>query len=103
MNFDLHDSYSKTIAVRTAPSLKNLSVFPNPANTETKIFWDNLNNSNGIDLKIMNAAMIPVLRQKVREGENFALIDVSRLPAGIYTIIISDANHLRETAKLLVK
>lgn len=102
VNFDTHDNYSKTIAVKWNAVLKNLTVFPNPSNTETKILWENMANTNQIDISVMNASMIPVIRQRVKEGENFAFIDVSRLPAGIYTVMISDSYNLRETARLFV-
>lgn len=102
VNFDTQDNYSKTIAVKWNAVLKNLTVFPNPSNKETKIIWENMAITNQIDISVMNASMIPVIRQRVKEGENFAFIDVSRLPAGFYTVMISDSYNLRETARLFV-
>ena len=101
VNFDIQDSYSKTLVVRLSSTLKNLSVFPNPAHTETKIVWENLS-PGPVNISILNATMITVMKLNVTEGDNYARIYVNDLPSGIYTVILSDSKNQKEFARLLV-
>lgn len=101
VNFDMHDSYSKTIAVHLSLYSKILKIFPNPAQSEAKIYWENFS-SGPVNITVMNAAMSTVLKLTASENENFVRINVKNLPSGIYTIIISDLNNHKECSRLIV-
>ena len=98
-NADGKNHYSLVVPV--VAELNTIKIFPNPATTVTNIVWDQTSNAN-LFIEISDARNNLVRKQLVNKGNNFAMIETSTLPPGIYFVTITDGLDLRTSSKLFV-
>ncbi len=98
-NADGKKSYSMVAPI--IPGLSTMKIFPNPAIGSISIVWNQANNAD-LFIEISDAGNNLVRKQPVVKGNNFALIETSILPAGIYFVTVTDGQGLRTSSKLVV-
>ncbi len=84
----------------------NMSVYPNPANTETNIKFDNTDAQQDLVLKIIDLTGKTVLVKMVGmlpKGEQIIKVDVLSLPTGTYVATVTKGNKPVGTIKLVIR
>lgn len=76
-------------------NLNNLKVYPNPANTNTKLSFD-LNNDSKVSISVFDMAGRQVIAQQntLGAGKNEVDLDVSALKPGFYTYKVESEGQL---------
>jgi hypothetical protein len=82
VDFDGHFSYSQVVMVQKDENSQTFSVFPNPATNQITIKF----NSQAATLNIVDTKGSVLKTQRV---ENNQTIDISRLPGGVYHLILA--------------
>jgi hypothetical protein len=98
-NADGKNTYSMVVPV--IPELSAMKMFPNPAVGATSVVWNQSSNAN-LYIEISDVKNNLVRKQLVAKGNNFALIETSSLPTGIYFVTVTDGQDLRACSKLFV-
>ena len=93
-----NDGIISAVEDKTAGSLIELVLSPNPAEGEALVTW---NTSGGFNLKIYDSKGTVVLE---RNGYGSALkMDISHWAQGLYSVVVGLDNKSQKTAKLMVK
>ncbi len=90
-------NYSKTISISRHSEESDMKVYPNPADNEVSVRW---NNGSG-DLRII--AMGGHVVKTVRSVINMATLSVADLPAGVYLVELRKEGIIVSRQKLVVK
>ena len=98
IDLDNRFEYSSVIALRFDNDVKpGITIFPNPASQS--IFITTKNNSEIQLTKIFDSNGKTVLRKESTENN----IDISRLPSGLYRVIVIDKNGDSSSSSFLKK
>ena len=84
---EITDLYDSILSTNTANYESNVNIYPNPTTDYINIDFGNLDNVEGLNIKIINILGQEVLSQPMNTDK----INVSELSKGIYIIKISDA------------
>lgn len=92
-------TYSKILKMGTTGKLFNISIYPNPADRDMVITYPKVHNDACVAVKSDNGKRIIV--QKLQAGTTTTIIDISRLPKGVY--FVSYSSNGETISKKLIK
>ncbi len=101
-NYQAQENYSKTISVNLSARPGPITVFPNPAVASAMMTWSQENNLTPLYLAIMNSNGQIAVQKEIATGINFLQIDIKSLPAGVYTVVVTDYRDFTRASSLLV-
>ncbi len=76
-------------------------LYPNPANTEVNVLFDNQLNNN-FEWKLIDQAGAIISNGRVQKGVGSVTLDTRNVPSGMYFVMISNENARFEPKKLLI-
>lgn len=84
-------------------SIQNLKLYPNPAVDQLKLSWKN-SQTDQLSIQLYNhlGAIISAQTLSVTAGQQQHLLDLSKLPSGLYQVVIGGAAH-KTTSHSIVK
>ncbi len=100
----LQAGFAKNIGNPTTTQVHSTMVFhflPNPAVNELQVFWDQDLETQG-QLKLYSIAGLLVLESYIPEKSHSIRLDLHEIPAGTYTVKISDSQKSLATYKLII-
>ncbi len=87
-------TYSATRKVTISRPRGNLSIYPNPARDEVSITMPSSFINKTVRINVYNFDGKLMLRKDVRSLGQTEVINISKLPAGIYAIVVAGANEI---------
>lgn len=95
-DFDRQFSYSDVISVETRELIKDLSMFPNPANVSITIL-----NSSEDDVAMRMISQTGIVVLDLKPQRHFQEIDISGMPNGLYVVELT-RGRTKSSQKLLI-
>jgi hypothetical protein len=95
---DLDDRFTHSSIARvrlSAPGTPSMSVFPNPAQHILQVTFDRVSSVN-TTVQVIDIRGRSIQQQQMPGGANKTSINVERLPAGVYFVRISTADHTEQ-------
>jgi hypothetical protein len=79
-----------------------LSIFPNPASDKVNIQLPESWQGKNISIRIINQLGQVIIQKQLENVSQIETINLNKLPSGIYTVRLSDADRISENLKLKV-
>jgi Secretion system C-terminal sorting domain len=96
---------NKNIIVSTEPKNIHLSIFPNPAYTNTTLSY-RLTQSNNINISLYDLSgkkILELINRKEKSGKHELRLDVSNLTNGVYYIVLRNKDNVQIQKLVIAK